>query len=125
MPFQHHACVSVDCDVCGDSWDDEAVCHFASVDEAREELRRHEWLVTDDRLACPSCALQADCAATGHQHEPWQSETVNGVTYRHRLCDHCGSKEFDPPYEQLDALLHLALQINRISTGPEREGGPN
>lgn len=123
MSINVHTCVSAVCDTCGDHFGEEGDLHFPTAEEALNELRRNAWLVTDARLLCSSCALAADCDATGHQHGSWQDGAIDGVTYRQRFCEHCGTSEFDPPREQLHELLYLARVVNGVSHNIDSEGG--
>src|SRR4051794_11421606 len=100
MSFTCHTCVVPTCDTCGDGWGEDGAWHFATTDEALAYLRSNQWIVTEHRLVCQICAIKADCDATGHQHQSWESNTVNGVVYRQRLCEHCGGTEYQPPFEE-------------------------
>ncbi|MEV0015406.1 hypothetical protein [Streptomyces tendae] len=50
MPIKNHACVTVACEVCGYTWDeDEYTAHFADLNEARKALTGTGWTITADR----------------------------------------------------------------------------
>ncbi|MBG0568078.1 hypothetical protein [Actinoplanes aureus] len=121
MPFNLHTCVSVTCDECAEGWGEDFTVHFASEAEALSELRRDGWLVMGNKLRCPSCALHADCLATGHRHGDWEPREMHGVTFRVRFCEHCGEMNTDPSRDQLTNLWRLAAMVNEIDV---REGGP-
>lgn len=122
MPLTVHTCVSAACDGCGESWDDESVRHYATAAEAHTDLRGNGWLITGQRLLCSTCVVKAECTTTGHQYGPWEQDVANGVSWRQRLCEHCGTSDYDPPREELQNLLHLAWQVNQIGIEPKKEG---
>jgi hypothetical protein len=125
MPLKHHSCVSAACDTCGEGWGEDGPWHFNTVEEVLNSLRRNEWIVVDARLTCPSCALQADCEATGHRYGEWAAESTHGVIFQLRICEHCGGFEYQPPFEQLQPVLQLAYAVDEIEVGPDFEGGSN
>lgn len=50
MSIRAHACITVECDVCGYVYDqDECRTHFADINEARAHVHREGWLVTSDK----------------------------------------------------------------------------
>lgn len=55
MPITPHACITVRCDVCRYLYDEEEyVCHFTDVGEARKTVEQLGWLITTDgRVICP------------------------------------------------------------------------
>jgi hypothetical protein len=114
MPFSVHTCHSAECDGCGDGWE-EGVEHFDSLDALNERLRYLGWMVTDEKALCPQCAVEADCAATGHRWDVWEPRQMEGVTYLSRDCEHCMRGETDPPFFELSDLVHAARTINGIT----------
>jgi hypothetical protein len=50
MPIKTHACITVTCDLCRYTWDeDEYTAHFADLNEARRALVGTGWTITADR----------------------------------------------------------------------------
>lgn len=116
MTFAEHSCVTVTCDGCGDGWsDDYGPIHFTSEDDARDWLGKNDWMVSPARVLCSGCAEDADCAVTGHQRCEWEDRVWEGVGFRRRHCSHCSLVEYDPPFEELSDLLHVARTINGLS----------
>ncbi len=113
VSFHDHSCVSVLCDDCSDNCWDDGMPHFADSEEATNYLKSADWLLTETRMLCRSCAQDADCAATGHQFGHWGDREYLDVPYRLRRCDHCDDCDYDPPWEELLALREAALIVNR------------
>jgi len=50
MPIKTHTCLTLTCDVCGESYEpDDYSVHFADLAEARDCTRAEGWTVTFDR----------------------------------------------------------------------------
>ena len=114
-----HTCYTVECATEGcDPWD-EGIPHFPTPDEAVDYARGAGWTVVGDTARCESCSRRADCERTGHQWDAWRACTHNGVPYRTRWCDHCAATEYDPPAEELAALIDAARIINAAASSGE------
>ena len=103
MGFKVKTCYEIVCDGgCDGAWDDyDGIPHFDSEAEAVEHAKACDWLVAGDRMLCRRCGEKATCAATGHQWDEWCDAGQHGIQARRRLCDHCGTQEWDPPFDEL------------------------
>lgn len=114
MAFAEHTCFTLLCDSCGDGWE-EGPWHFTSQEEALDCVRKCDWLLTAGKVLCPSCAETAVCEATGHQLTDWEDRVWEGAAFRRRNCGHCSLIEYDPPFEELSDLLHVARTVNGLT----------
>ena len=66
-------CVSLVCDVCGGTDDEDSDPHFVTESEALEWAVAEKWSVlAGGRLSCRYCTGRALCEAEGHVWESWK-----------------------------------------------------
>lgn len=127
MPVQTAQCFEVICDnagqaFCDGGWD-EGAPHFPSVTEATDYATKYAgFVITGTTVLCDHCAARRDCDRLGHQWAEWNESEYLGVRFERRFCDHCGTGEYSPEFQQAVLLREAADTIDTAAWQIEREG---
>jgi hypothetical protein len=127
MTIRRTTCVEIVCDNidtvprCDGGWDEGPV-HFHDEAEAVDYAARAGWRITAGVILCNTCANAADCDRTGHRWGQWEDNQVYGVDCQRRWCEHCGTADLGPGYDEVVLMRQLQVIIDNAAARQAQDG---